>query len=459
MKKGLPILMLLLAISSYSQSISMEFPAFAGKTYDFIIFQGSKSEKLIQDTIPANGKFTLKIPKQYAPYTGMCRWLLTNSEHGGGLDMAIPGHDFSVSCKSDKPDNINIVYTGFDAVNELNRIHGVQQKIIDKYETMSKATQLYDKVHPLHVAFANEKAMQAKAYEDFHSELKKNTNYNARFLPIVNLIKGYAHRLSDDENEKGQLFNAFFTTKMDIQDLYVSGHWEGIIQSWVAYQSNVVNDKNKFAKDFLLLNNKIKSPVQYTDFVGKVTFYLTQYTKDDFVEAIAPLVLASGKITSYEGKTMQVYLKALIGTKAPDIEIIEHLGKIEDHNHSTKKIATNALNSKYSLLVFYKSGCGPCEETMQGLKGNYKVLADKGIRIITLSADTDENVYKNTAAQFPWKDTYCNFDGLSGSNFKNYAVVGTPTMFILDSSGMIIEKIATMEQLLNSRQWSVDSGH
>jgi len=72
-----------------AQNITMEFPAFAGKTYDFVIFQGSKAEKVMQDTIPKNGKFVLKIPKKYAPYTGMCRWLFTNSEQGGGIDMAI----------------------------------------------------------------------------------------------------------------------------------------------------------------------------------------------------------------------------------------------------------------------------------------------------------------------------------------------------------------------------------
>ena len=36
----------------------------------------------------------------------------------------------------------------------------------------------------------------------------------------------------------------------------------------------------------------------------------------------------------------------------------------------------------------------------------------------------------------------------TGINFKNYAVMGTPTMFLLNSKGIIIEKIATVEQLL-----------
>lgn len=51
-------------LQSFSQTITMDFPTFAGKTYDFVIFQGSKAEKVVQDTI-ANGKFKRTIPKDH----------------------------------------------------------------------------------------------------------------------------------------------------------------------------------------------------------------------------------------------------------------------------------------------------------------------------------------------------------------------------------------------------------
>ena len=443
---------LLCSLQGFSQSISMEFPGFAGKTYDFIIFQGSKGEKVIQDTIPKDGKFVLKIPKQYAPYTGMSRWLLTNSETGGGIDMAIPGYDFAISCLSDKPDNTTIIYKGFDAVNELNRLNGEQQKIIDRFETMSKASRLYDKTHPLYASFEKEKAAQKGAYDKFQEDLKKNPNYNARFLPIVNLINGQTDRLTDDENEKARLFNEFFTQKMSLEDLYVSGHWEGIIQSWVVLQANVVNDKTKFAQDFKRVSNKIQKPVQYTDFVGKITFYLLQYGKDDYIEAIANEVINSGKITSYEGKTMQVYVKAMIGSQAPDLVITEHIGKVEDYNHKTTILKSQEFaqgKMTKTLLIFYQSGCGPCEELLQQLPGKYEQLKKKGIDIIAISADEGEPLFKNTSRDFPWSRTYCDFEGKNGVNFKNYAAAGTPMMFLIDKAGKIEKKVATIDELLD----------
>jgi hypothetical protein len=37
---------------------------------------------------------------------------------------------------------------------------------------------------------------------------------------------------------------------------------------------------------------------------------------------------------------------------------------------------------------------------------------------------------------------------MNGIYFKNYSVMDTPTIFLLDSKGIIVEKIATIEQLM-----------
>jgi thiol-disulfide isomerase/thioredoxin len=443
MKYWIALVLLISAKCVMAQNIRMNFPAFAGKTYDFVIFQGSKTITAVQDTIPANGKFTLQIPKEYVPYTGMSRWLITGTAEGGGLDMAIPGYDFSVSCLSKTPDNENISYHGFDAVNELNRLNAKQQAILDKFDVMSSAMKIYDNTHKLYNQFAKEQEVQVKAFEAFQGELKQNTNFNARFLPIVNITNGIPHRLTADYNQKALLANEFLTQKISFGDLYVSGHWQGIIQSWVVLQMNVVNDKAQFAQDFKLISDRMNNQVHYTDFINKLTYYLTQYGKDDYVDAIAKTVLASGKVIEYTG-SLQVYLKAMVGMKAPDLVI----AKADDSNPNAAVLKTDKLNSKHVLILFYKSGCGPCELTIQELKTNYERFKAKGIKIIAISADEEQQVYQNTVAQFPWKNTYCNFKGTSGINFKNYAVIGTPTMFLLDSKGNIIEKIATIAQLL-----------
>jgi hypothetical protein len=51
-----------------SQIINLEFPYFAGKTYEFKIVQGEKQVVLRTDTIPKGGKVQLQIPESYNGY-------------------------------------------------------------------------------------------------------------------------------------------------------------------------------------------------------------------------------------------------------------------------------------------------------------------------------------------------------------------------------------------------------
>jgi thiol-disulfide isomerase/thioredoxin len=299
----------------------------------------------------------------------------------------------------------------------------------------------------LYTIFNKEKIKQKEAFENFNKQLKSNPSFNARFLPIVNLIKGIPPHLTANEDEKAAIYNQFITKDLNFNDLYVSGHWTAIIRDWVGYQSNSVQDIAQFVKDFKLISDRITNPTQYTDFVGKLTYYLTTYGKDNYVAAIANAVVGSGKVHTYMG-SMQVYIKVTMGKQAPDIVIKENVGSEKEVNLVNTLLKTDALASKYSLLLFYQSGCGPCKQTIAALKEHYSNLIGKGIKIVSLSADTDLQVFKDSAAAFPWKDTYCNLEGFNGVNFKNYAVTGTPTMFILDSKGILLKKIATIEQLL-----------
>jgi hypothetical protein len=112
MKKNLIYFIYLIAINSSTtaQTINLEFPYFAGQTYEFTIFQGEKRIKLREDTIPKGGKVQLTIPENYKGYKGMAQWYFTNSATGGGLDLIINNENFSVSCLDSIPTAENIVY-------------------------------------------------------------------------------------------------------------------------------------------------------------------------------------------------------------------------------------------------------------------------------------------------------------------------------------------------------------
>lgn len=65
------ILVLIFAANlSNAQSINIEFPYFAGQTYEFKIFKGEQYITLQEDTIPKNGKVKLQLPKKICRLPG-----------------------------------------------------------------------------------------------------------------------------------------------------------------------------------------------------------------------------------------------------------------------------------------------------------------------------------------------------------------------------------------------------
>lgn len=393
----------------------------------------------------------MKIPKEYEPYTGMSRWLLTNSAEGGGLDMPIPGHDFSVTCLVAQPsDEKDFVYKNNTDATLLNTLFREQQTIVSRSEALNAVLNTYDKSDKSYPLFQQEYAKQQKAYTTFQQNLTKNKAYSARVFNIFGFTSGIGTELQNTEAAKARNISDYITNQLDFNVLYTSGHWTTIIASWVDIHTQVFQDKNAFATDFAKIEKKTDAKL-FTDFAGKVAYFLTQKGADDYITAIATTVNESSKILAFEG-SMLAYQKVLVGSQAPDILLLEHIGDINDHNHQTNVLESKNFASgdyKKTMVIFYESGCGPCENLLQQLPGNYEDLKKKGIRIIAISADTDEQFFKSKANAFPWKDTFCDYEGKGGINFQNYGVAGTPTIFLIDKSGKIEAKMAGLDEVLD----------
>lgn len=233
-------------------------------------------------------------------------------------------------------------------------------------------------------------------------------------------------------------------------------------EAWFAEINEILGAYDKtapyhqlFGKDIITALERTQKPEAYTK-LAEAAFSITEQfnwgeAQTEIVDYLtqksdARLLKGSGKVAQiYASKNIQ------IGKQAPDLVIAEHLDKLEDHSHKTSILKSAELASgsyTKTLLIFYQSGCGPCEELMQQLPGLYEKLKNKGFRIIALSADEGEQLYKNASKDYPWPDTYCDFEGKRSINFTNYAVVGTPTIYVLDKRGIIEQKLATIEDIL-----------
>ncbi|MEF9478788.1 thioredoxin-like domain-containing protein [Chryseobacterium sp. 1B4] len=104
-----------------------------------------------------------------------------------------------------------------------------------------------------------------------------------------------------------------------------------------------------------------------------------------------------------------------------------------------------------TLLVFYLSDCGHCDKEMKVLAEKQGALLGNKFRMIAISGDTDSKIFKDTADKLRWKDTLsCDFKGMKGSNFLNYAVQATPTFFIVDQYGNITNRTSSADAALKA---------
>lgn len=426
----------LISLNLSSQTISMNFPKFAGQTYIFLLFQGTQTVKQ-EGIIPTSGVFTLTVPKDLAPYTGMARWLLTNSKDGGGLDMLINGQDFSVTCNEALPNNSNIIYKGLTQTPQLNRLNKEQSTILNRYAAMQMAVQSFTPDHAQYKMFQQELNEQQLSYRNLCEKASASGQYDENFLMITNITRGLGPELTEDREIKANMIASYIANNLDWNVLYTSGHWATVIDVWTNAHATVIQQPERFIADFIKIGKQLNNKKMYADWAAQVSRSLAQSGKDVLINAVAPFVVESGKIINYEGD-LSAYIKGNPGKQAPDLNF---------GNTILKGSELAGKDNTKTLLLFYDSECGHCEQLLQRIPLQYANLRSKKVRVISISEDRDEKVYQLKSKNFLWKDRYRDIGSV---NLKNYGIGGTPTLVLIDQNGKILLKTASIEEVLST---------
>ena len=138
-----------------------------------------------------------------------------------------------------------------------------------------------------------------------------------------------------------------------------------------------------------------------------------------------------------------------VGKTAPDFEIND----AEDHKVSLSSIYSG---SKYTLLDFWASTCGPCRIENKEILLAYQKYHPKGFNVIGVSTDTRKESWLKAIEMdsLTWTNT-CNFkDWNENELVKTFALRQVSANFLLDNSGTIVasdirgEKLhSTLEEL------------
>jgi hypothetical protein len=416
-----------LAFNAAAQTVNLYFPKFAGSEYYFTVFQGQNSDTIQRGVIPDNGKLSIVFPKKLAGYEGLCSWTLAK---GGGLPFIVTPAGLDISCTENVPTTETIIFKNSIENNSYNLLMNEQSTLFGKIENYFKNKQSFEQKNNMVEVFQDNFPELKKEFETYGNKLAQNKLYAAFLIRLNNYITGIGNTIyPPSQADANTLFDKeitkYITEEVDMKRLYTSGRWNHLIS--ICFR--LFPEQKDFGGNMVKILKRTQHQRTLELFANDLMMICEQFGWDDARTVIVDYLESSGRIPEPTGLVRLAFMlnKTKPGVVAPPV--------------------TGVSSVANSLLIFYESGCDHCNEQLDWLIKNYNTLKEKGIKVISLSTDTSEEVFKYHSAKFPWKDKLCDYKGIKGENFEKYGVFGTPTIYYIDKNGKIVDRKAKMEQI------------
>lgn len=405
-----------------AQTITVRFPHFAGKKYFFSLYRGTKVDTLQTDIIGKEGRVDLVVPDNEKGYVGIGAWAV----EGGELKFIIDGKNFSIECLDPVPNENAIVYKGSVENEAIKKYRLRQNTLFQELSMVYQARETYAANDSMRLIFEQRLPQLEKTFELYQKELAESKSYSAFYLRTINFINEIGPRLyqaGDTTAIRTDLIR-YIAEEVNVDYLYNSGLWNYLI----SLSFELFPDKADFGKAMVNMLTRTSSLIVLEAFAHDLVTICEQFGWVDAEDLIVSYLVASERIPEPKGIVRKAFLvnKLKPGSKAPEIK---------------------GQNLSNTLLFFYESGCDHCLMEIDAIKQHYTALQEKGIRVISISVDQDKTVFEYHSAGFPWPDKLCDFKGFEGEIVRNYSVLGTPTFYLIDKEGNILDRQAQLSRI------------
>ncbi|MDR2955949.1 MAG: TlpA family protein disulfide reductase [Prevotella sp.] len=390
MKMNIYILFTLVFITpllSFGQSINAYLPSEANKEYAFTLNKGINKDTIQQGKISVTGNIKIKIPEKEKGYKGIGSLLIKGNNP---LNLIINNENFHL-----EQDTTTRKYK-FKESKENDFLYSIMQDgKIPAIDTTLYASHFIDLIR-------------------FMQQLNRVTTQNVDLMERANA-------------------RIYALDKMDMESLYTSSIWHNAIDALTRLSVS----EEAFGNDMIRLLKRIQPQEVFEHLADNLITITEQYGWDDAFDIIVPYIKESGRIEFPQGNMYAAFALAKIqkGTLAPDIEGLE--------------TSLKSSGAPLTLLVFYQPDCENCHIQINRLIEDYPRLKQMGVRIISISADSEKESYENDLKRFPWnkEDILCDFEGFAGKNIITYGIMSTPTFFLIDKDDKIIKRYALLSDI------------
>ena len=128
-------------------------------------------------------------------------------------------------------------------------------------------------------------------------------------------------------------------------------------------------------------------------------------------------------------------LKLQFGQPAPEFTLYDLDGQ---------PVSLSQFKGQVVLIDFWASWCGPCIGDLPDLRRIKKKAADKPLVFLNLSLDTDEAAWREAIDKHGIEGVHVRADGWGADVAKSYQVNSLPSYYLVDSQGLIVERLRRM---------------
>jgi len=397
MKKiGLIITYALLFVTLQAQTaIDFRFPAAAGFDYCFVLNRGFDRDTVARGSFDASGKAQVLLPPDRDGYRGGGKLFLTGAKKPV-VNMILAGEKgVTVSGEVNNP-----VYENSPENTALQRFMTRQNELLQQYSG--------------NVLLPDDKKRQIEQeYDSLSTEIAATPLYAGTIMQILRYLTFTGSSLKQTPEDVKTELNHFIVNKLNFNDLYVSGFWNLMFDTW--YENNLTASDSLFTAEARTMLGRADKEINRS-LSQAIINVLSKYSVREY---LLPAIFTDIQYPA-------------LGQPAPAL-IINNTDSIEPRN---------------ALILFYDSDCGNCQNELHQLIEKYSLLHDNNIRVITISCDTDKDLFEYTAKKMLWQDNYCDFKGFDGVNFIKYCIAGTPTFILIDSDGIVRGRYAKMSEII-----------